>query len=543
MATSPMQSPTPEEATLKGRRGDLEALSTVSLSASPGWGERLLPYLFAAMETCWVDAIFIGLASVGFSQSHELFMPLWVPFVLLSGTCWLATYLERRGLVTGVSVQGGAVTFSSGSVLLFVLLAMVTLFAIWSGVYASSIALYDPSWLGALLSDILSFSPNAFHTIGIIALAIYFCFRGLRLARTTLEPGNVFNVLRLGMGIIIAVVLFRAANGVAFFDELFLLLLMPFFLAFALTAHAFAQAIFVRRFHTVGLQGSIVAQEHSLLMVIGVIAVALLLVSLSIGSLASPTFLAQAQHVLEPIAIAYDWIARAFAYAVGLLVTPIFWLLQSFHFKVQPPKITPLQSICIKKPNLPACIKRSVSTAPDGTAGAIGLLFIKILLPILVIVLAILLVRLALKRRRVRLMTQREDEQHESLWSWELFLTQLRAFLRALWFRFFPPGAVGEQQQGVEEDMPGEPTARSIREIYRAMLRWAAGRGYPRKKDETPYEFRSRLNERMPLAEPELGTVTEAYTAIRYGRVVPSEAEVARVQQVWMQLQQKSQVQ
>ena len=71
------------------------------------------------------------------------------------------------------------------------------------------------------------------------------------------------------------------------------------------------------------------------------------------------------------------------------------------------------------------------------------------------------------------------------------------------------------------------------------MLRWAADRGYPREKNETPYELRLRLHAPLPLTEPELGTMTDAYTAIRYGRAVPNEAEVAHVQQVWSQLRQK----
>ncbi|MBV9614417.1 MAG: hypothetical protein JO031_03070, partial [Ktedonobacteraceae bacterium] len=37
------------------------AMKTDVLSATPEWGERLLPYLVAAMETCWVDAVLIAL--------------------------------------------------------------------------------------------------------------------------------------------------------------------------------------------------------------------------------------------------------------------------------------------------------------------------------------------------------------------------------------------------------------------------------------------------------------------------------------------------
>ena len=64
-------------------------------------------------------------------------------------------------------------------------------------------------------------------------------------------------------------------------------------------------------------------------------------------------------------------------------------------------------------------------------------------------------------------------------------------------------------------------------------------RGYPRNKNETPYEFQQRLDEKFPLAEPQLVAVTDAYTATRYGGIVPNEAEVTRVRQEWTTLEQK----
>ena len=160
------------------------------------------------------------------------------------------------------------------------------------------------------------------------------------------------------------------------------------------------------------------------------------------------------------------------------------------------------------------------------------------MLPIVIIVFIVLIVLLLTRLRRKRV-TRRSEEVHESLWSWELFLMQLRALLRALWLRLFPHRQRAGLEQGSIDEGVVEPAARTIREVYRAMLRWAAERGYARKKNETPYEFRLRLRARLPLTEPELGTMTHAYTAIRYGRAVPSEDEVAHVQQLWNQLRQK----
>src|SRR5437588_4167514 len=74
----------------------LLSMRTPAQAEPPSLGEMLLPFLFAAMETCWLDAIFIGLASLGLFQSHEPLMPLWAPFVFLIGTQWLLNFQYRR---------------------------------------------------------------------------------------------------------------------------------------------------------------------------------------------------------------------------------------------------------------------------------------------------------------------------------------------------------------------------------------------------------------------------------------------------------------
>src|SRR5258708_27462496 len=65
----------------------------------PDLGETLLPFLFAAMEACWIDAIFIGLASINLFQSHDTLIPLWGPFVLIICSQLILSLLERRSRI------------------------------------------------------------------------------------------------------------------------------------------------------------------------------------------------------------------------------------------------------------------------------------------------------------------------------------------------------------------------------------------------------------------------------------------------------------
>ncbi len=89
------------------------------------------------------------------------------------------------------------------------------------------------------------------------------------------------------------------------------------------------------------------------------------------------------------------------------------------------------------------------------------------------------------------------------------------------------------------EQIKGEPAARSIREIYRALLRKATRHGYPRKRFETPFELKQRIDEKVPLTEPHLELITEAYAFTRYSGEVPDEAQLAQIRENWAELDRK----
>ncbi|HLZ63440.1 MAG TPA: DUF4129 domain-containing protein [Ktedonosporobacter sp.] len=539
MDTSPQPSPDEgqrvREALLR-REQAIQDGNTLKVAAAPSWGERLLPLLFAAVETCWVDAILIGLASFASLQLDNLLMPLWAPFVLLAGGSWLLNFLERReaALSNQRASEAGPAAIA-GSSLFYMLMGATILFIIWASIYSTAAFVIDPRWLLMLLNDILLLSPQAYHVLGIIVVSVFLCWWGLRIGRYEVEPGNVFNRLRLGMGIILLVIILRLGALTGTLAGLAMLLLMPIFLALALVTHSLARAVFMRKAHPGGLQGSVALQERAVLWVVGTLGVLLLLFAFTVGTLTSMAFLIQVKQLLNPLGQLYDAFAVAFAQVIVWILTPLFWLLQQIHIKTPSIRIPTPPPAC-KLPH--GC--RVPQTPPPFIMATAGVL--KVLIPILVIALIIFLVWLALRRRRVALarIERRFEELHESLWSWNLFWAQVKGLLLALWRRFFPQPAIAAAAENVEE-IGGEPGARSIREIYRALLAWAAGRGHARKKDETPYEFKVRLDEHLPQAEPELSSVTQAYTAIRYGAIVPDEAEVARVQGNWMELQRKGQ--
>ncbi len=149
----PAQRPLTEEGSQSN--GELRSIFSPSVSLTSGWGERLLPYLVAAMETCWADAILIMLVSVKLFRAPLL--PLWAPFVLIAGSFWLITRLERRESAReqeGKDGKSGRKVLS-GSSLFILSVGLLVLFIVWARLYTAWL-FFDPRWLLALFNDIFA---------------------------------------------------------------------------------------------------------------------------------------------------------------------------------------------------------------------------------------------------------------------------------------------------------------------------------------------------------------------------------------------------
>src|SRR5262249_30839225 len=118
-------------------------------------GELLLPFLLGAMQSCWLAAILIGLASAGLFESTDPLVPLWAPFVIMIGSLLLFHYLDLRTAKKPSSQGSADRKFASpGASLLILLLSLLSLFFVWQHIYARTAFIYDPNWLLALFNDI-----------------------------------------------------------------------------------------------------------------------------------------------------------------------------------------------------------------------------------------------------------------------------------------------------------------------------------------------------------------------------------------------------
>lgn len=535
MQQKPEESSSPERAQAARPSTHLQRVlqaSTVETARSPG--EIMMPFFLALAETCWFNGALIGLASVDFLHTRVALLPFWGAPLLLCVSLWLF----QRGIylpVNSSSEQEQGTRVLTGNGLLFGTLAVLAVLLIWLRIYAGSYFLLDPRWLLSLSNDLLSLNDHFIQAAAILISAAYFCWRSSRLAQLRIEPGHIKRQIWIGLLILLASIMLRAgfAGTGGNLDDLVMILLPAAFLYFALSAHALARASFMRRAHPFGLEGTIATQERSMLSIIAVIGLGLLVLTLIGGVAFSAAFWSSLQPAGQVAMEGYTWLVDKVSLGLAWILQPLFWLITWIASLFHP----------TRRPTPPASNITPISghhIAP--TASPVLVFSVKVLLPLLILALLILLTWLTLRRRRrVHPVRRRANgDVHESVWSWKLFWNQFKALLAALFGRRKPAEDIQPTQDG---ELPTELAARTIREIYRALLKRAASAGYARRRNETPHEFRHRLNQSRPANnEPQLGQITDAYALTRYGGNVPDELELAGLRRSWQELEGKWQV-
>ena len=507
---------------------------TDQIDGTRSLGEALVPFFLAVVEACWFNGVLIGLAGVDFLHTNTALLPFWGPPVLLCATLWLfQRVLRQEASSAELGKDQERRTTSFG--LLFGVLALLTIGLIWLHIYAGTNFLLDPRWLLTFASDFLSLNEHFYQALAIVIVAIYFCWRGTRLAQTTIEPAHVWRQMWVGLLILLAAILLRAGQGKTSgsLDDIVLVLLLPIFLYCSLSAHALARISFVRRSHPFGLEGSIAVQERAMLSVIGGMGLVMLVLTLLGGIFFSTAFFSSLQPAWQTLGTVYGWLVGGLSLLLAWIATPFFWL------------FTWLASLAHHTPQtlkLPSSGPTKNILPPVVSATSPGIvLATRFLLPFLLLLGLILLLWFALRRRKhLRIIRNRASgDVHESVWSWLLFWSQFKAFWAALFGRKSAQDA-GEEDTQNADDLSTEPAARTVREIYRALLKRAATIGYVRRRHETPHEFGIRLNGTdASHNEPQLSLLTEAYTLTRYGGSVPDEYDLALARRSWEELQQK----
>ncbi len=128
------------------------------------WGEHLLPFLFAAMETCWIDAILVGLVSSDVLGLSQPLIPLWTLFVLIAGFYYLSRYLDGQGIATSNNTSSSVHTSTlSTRPVIIALAVLATCTVVWTSVYSSRVFLLDPGWVLNLPDALAQVNAESFQ--------------------------------------------------------------------------------------------------------------------------------------------------------------------------------------------------------------------------------------------------------------------------------------------------------------------------------------------------------------------------------------------
>ena len=118
-----------------------------------------------------------------------------------------------------------------------------------------------------------------------------------------------------------------------------------------------------------------------------------------------------------------------------------------------------------------------------------------------------------------------DDEKRMSLWSWRLFLRQLRHALAGL------RRSLKARQPSESSGAQPAPVSSSIRQLYSAALRWCRDRDRRRPAGATPLEFE-------PVLDDEVGSslardLTASYMLARYAEQDIEPAQIDDLQRRW----------
>jgi hypothetical protein len=231
-----------------------------------------------------------------------------------------------------------------------------------------------------------------------------------------------------------------------------------------------------------------------------------MVVSAAIGDDTSRTILTPFRLALDGVTFVLTWVLFGVAVVFLVLFYPLGWLIE--RFRPEPPEQQQQNS---------EGFGEQVNRLREGNGGD-GFphwlqLTAEIVAVIVIVAIVAYIITRTLKKQRAAEDDGEIDEEHESLWSRDLALNQLKGLFRR-----------GGHEETVET-LDLRRTPESVREAYRSLLALAQRDGVPRRDDETPAEFSARLRRVWPALATDVAGLTREYELAKYGDVTEIAAD------------------
>jgi hypothetical protein len=250
----------------------------------------------------------------------------------------------------------------------------------------------------------------------------------------------------------------------------------------------------------------------------------LILVAVGVAGLAGRHFWSQLAEPLRWLQSGFETliyvILVGIAYAIFFILWPLIWALQ--HLQGKPPPQQQQQQNGAGK--VKDQLQNVSNPLPHGITVAIEVLLLAALVSFLV--------WLILRSLRRYLATQAEagvDEVHESVWSSDLALQQLRSLFNGL-------GRRRGEQSARPFDLDAEPV--DVRDAYRHLLALGEREGYARRANESASDYLARLRLAWTASGEPLDDLTLRYLSARYAEQ-DSDDDLTHARRDWHQLRQR----
>jgi hypothetical protein len=213
-------------------------------------------------------------------------------------------------------------------------------------------------------------------------------------------------------------------------------------------------------------------------------------------------------------------------------------LLFSYLPPPQKAKATDLHFSCTWRPKAPpqeGVAVRTIRPAEGGTMEVPSLVLWAVLIGILIGVAAAMFLMMR-KRRADRSTPRGPAVEVEKIRLSVKILQGLASMIKRLqrWAKRFWLSLLGRMTRLARP--PEDESTKSVRELYRSLLRWAARRGVPRTLSDTPLEYLRQLCQRFPEGAQELTVVTKAYIQARYSLGQQEGADFMVIRLAWQKI-------
>ncbi|MGH2347848.1 MAG: DUF4129 domain-containing protein [bacterium] len=459
-----------------------------------GFGAVLaaLPLTAVVIEFCWLYPWLLFLTGLLYGFTPSPLLPAWAAFLLLFG----GSLVVRRaaGMTWSLAAIRAGVL---GLGLLSGLIAVKT-------TYYPGYAAGDFRWLGVLFGAAHDALPEVLPPVAGAVTAALLWWRGVVLGGREFSYVEIDRLFRSGIGwSVLFVILFAIyhdsrAFALAAYAPVYLLA----FFSLSLLALAVSRLVDLWSQTHADEQQALAMNRHWLMLLAGVVGLILLAAVVVSGAMPGdlrPTV----SRVLSPLLPLFE-VAFYVIFAIALIIARvIIFILSAVRLRTRPLPgepdplgglLTQLQQIQVD----PGIVDMS----------RWGMVFLAV--GLLCLLIAVAVVRARRRQRKL------EGDERESVWSTRAALAGLTAALRSWW-----------ASRGARAEIEDTSEVGAIRAIYRELLRWAADRGAPRRRFQTPYEFLPQLEGLAPERTAEVTALTAVYVKARYTPDVPTTDEIA----------------